>query len=314
MRGILKSSNRPPSPVQDETNLHIDPAKLRLGPQLGQGASAVVYRGTYLGEAVAVKRMRSPALSAAFLDEARTALALRHGAVVSVRGVCCDPDAADRDGAPLGVCIVSQLAAHGSLLDVLRHPARRADLAPWAARLRLLAGAAAGLMYLHGLRPAVLHRDIKPGNVLVAEGLRPLIADFGLSRAAGPGEDAVMGEGTLAYTAPELLDGDPPSTASDVYAFAMVMWVVATAAEGRSPPAGGIEPWPNRNRVQLQNLVLAGKRPPWPEEVVGDEVVQRFIGVSSTNPSSPHPRSLLLRCLPCSLFCESLGTLRQLAS
>ncbi len=131
-----------------------------------------------------------------------------------------------------------------------------------------LAKIASGLHYLHSKK--IIHRDLKAGNVLVTELFEPLIADFGLS--CNLGDDRAQGEGTLAYSAPELFDGEDHSPASDIYAFAMVVWFVATASE---PNRECEEPWADKTNRGLQADVLDGERPLWPKQIMGEEL-ERF--------------------------------------
>eukprot|EP00291_Cryptomonas_curvata_P014810 CAMPEP_0172154182 /NCGR_PEP_ID=MMETSP1050-20130122/1887_1 /TAXON_ID=233186 /ORGANISM="Cryptomonas curvata, Strain CCAP979/52" /LENGTH=467 /DNA_ID=CAMNT_0012822859 /DNA_START=201 /DNA_END=1600 /DNA_ORIENTATION=+ len=128
-----------------------------------------------------------------------------------------------------------------------------------------MAKTASGLHYLNSRK--IIHRDMKAGNVLVTEQFEPVIADFGLS--CNSSDDRAQGEGTLAYWAPELFDGDDYSPASDIYAFAMVMWFVATASE---PERVCEEPWAHKSIRQLQTDVLEGERPIWPKEIKGEEL------------------------------------------
>jgi serine/threonine protein kinase len=84
----------------------------------------------------------------------------------------------------------------------------------------------------------VLHRDVKPANVVVEASGRPVLVDFGLAtRVAGGGAREAPDEiaGTPDYLAPELLDGAPPSAASDVYALGATLYTLLT---GRVPFPG----------------------------------------------------------------------------
>jgi hypothetical protein len=118
-----------------------------------------------------------------------------------------------------GLPLHEHVREHGPLPD--------ADLRHFAA------GLAEALAAVH--RVGVLHRDVKPGNVLV-EGRSPVLIDFGLARVAEDPRLTATGWllGTPGYLAPEVLHGEEPSTASDVHSWAAT---VAFAATGR-PPAG----------------------------------------------------------------------------
>jgi serine/threonine protein kinase len=231
---------------------------------MGEGGSGTVFRAEYLGEQVAVKIMVDQTPNIALLQEIRVLSKLRHRFVVSFRGLSSDPSAVDKVGTRLGLCIVMQLAKFGSIFNVLKDKQLKSNFRPWSMRLMFLSKLSSGLNYLHSRK--IIHRDMKAGNVLVTELFEPLIADFGLS--CNSGDDRAQGEGTPAYLAPELLDGDAHSTASDVYALAMVNWFVATASE---PRGACEEPWADKTNRGLQNDVLAGKRPGWPEEIESEE-------------------------------------------
>lgn len=110
---------------------------------------------------------------------------------------------------------------------------------PQSTRIELLVQLLQALSYLH--RRGILHRDLKPSNLLVvrdAQGRQTLkVLDFGLS--SGPGAEisrALMG-GTLAYMAPELFHGVPPSVASDLYAAGVIIYEVLG---GSHPLAGSV--------------------------------------------------------------------------
>jgi serine/threonine protein kinase len=266
---------------QDDGLPQVDPSRLELGPLLGRGASAKVYQAKYMGESVAAKLFseagQAPGLDLSVLRrEVRLIARLRHGSIISLRGMCLDPRSKDARGTPLGVCLVTQLAKHGSIHSVLNNPALKMLFRPWKQRLLFLADAASGMYYLHSQGPPVLHRDIKPGNVLVTEQLHALIADFGISCPLSEG--AASGEGTVNYMAPELFDGEEPSCATDVFAFGMLAWFVGTAADSPGPCC---EPWAGKSNMQIQDMLANELRPKWPQEMEVDMSLQRFIQVGT---------------------------------
>lgn len=129
------------------------------------------------------------------------------------------------------LCIVLELAGRG---DVAKHcaPERRAAMSI-AQILRLLCDTAAGLAHVHA--QGMLHRDMKPGNVLVADDERAMLADFGLARPADL--SATAGVGSPLYQAPEVLLGRPYDRAADVWALG-VMWHQVLAGCGFEPKRG----------------------------------------------------------------------------
>ncbi|MBB5782357.1 serine/threonine-protein kinase [Nonomuraea jabiensis] len=173
--------------------------RYRLIEPVGEGGMGVVWRARdeSLGREVAVKRVRlAPGLDAASraalcdraLAEARTAAALRHPSIVAVHDLIVE------DGDP---AIVMELVHGPSLEQVMREngplPARRAAEIGLRVLSALAATHAAG----------VLHRDVKPANVLLAGDGRVVLTDFGIATLVGglPGTPV----GTPGYTAPECL-------------------------------------------------------------------------------------------------------------
>jgi serine/threonine protein kinase len=263
---------------QNEVGLQIDFSKLELGAEIGTGAFSKVRDAIYMGERVAVKQLVDASQSTLenLIREVKLCSQLRHGFIVSLRGVCLDLSAVDARGSPLGVCLVMQLAQHGSILKALDKPDIRARFGSWNRRLTFLAEAANGGYCLHSQTPPIIHRDIKPANLLLTAGLQPLLADFGL--ACRLGEETGLGEGTQNFMAPELFGGEDPSCASDIYAFGLTMqFVVAVSSGGQCS-----EPWAGMTNVQIQELVEKGFRPEWPKLLEADSSLSRFLQVIIT--------------------------------
>ena len=119
--------------------------------------------------------------------------------------------------------IVMEFCSRGTLDDAVRN---------WldvAGARRVAAHVAEALAHLHSLRPAIVHRDVKPKNVLICRDGSAKLADFGLARPF-PGRTAndqyvMTGEtGTVRWMAPEAFRGDPYSLKVDIYSWAMVAW------------------------------------------------------------------------------------------
>ncbi len=204
--------------------------RYRLGPLLGQGGMGRVWAAhdEVLERGVAVKEVLVPpavpeaereALVARTLREARAAARVRHPRVVTVY------DVVEHDARPW---IVLQLLAPRTLADVL---AEEGPLDPArAARI--------GLQVLDGLTAVhaagVLHRDVKPGNVLFGPDGDAVLADFGV--AALDDDAAVTSTGLVlgspAYLAPERARGATPTPAADLWSLGATLFA---AVEGRSP-------------------------------------------------------------------------------
>ncbi|WP_329436369.1 serine/threonine protein kinase [Streptomyces sp. NBC_01280] len=209
--------------------------RYRVREQLGRGGMGVVWRAVdeVLGREVALKELRtySDAAGSELADlgvrmqrEARAAARVRHPGVVAVH------DVTEADGRPL---IVMELVDGPSLDDVLRD---RGPLDPREA-------AAIGAKVLDALaaahRAGVLHRDVKPGNILLDRSGRVVLTDFGIATMDDPDDGCAThltrsGElvGSLDYLAPERAQGQDPGPASDVWALGATLYA---AVEGASP-------------------------------------------------------------------------------
>ncbi|KAG8900010.1 Leucine-rich repeat serine/threonine-protein kinase 2 [Tulasnella sp. 403] len=116
------------------------------------------------------------------------------------------------------IYMVSPWATEGCVQDYV-------SANPTVDRVKFLYETALALEYMHGL--PFVHGDIKAGNVLVSSDKHVLLCDFGLARSATKDTDPLLkGFGSLRWQAPELMDGNPKSTSSDVYAFGMTIFEV----------------------------------------------------------------------------------------
>ena len=187
---------------------------------IGRGSSGSVYRATQraLGRTVAVKVFPQLAGTQAdrVMTEARAqALLSWHANVITLYG-----QGVTRDGFPY---LVMEYAPGGSLADrvAIRGPLTDSD---WR---RLGGELAAALAEAHA--NGIVHCDVKPSNVLFAADGSVRLADFGIARG-GAGATGTLDniEGSLAYIAPELLDGAKPGPPGDVYGLALTMLFAAT--------------------------------------------------------------------------------------
>jgi serine/threonine protein kinase len=202
----------------------------RLEERVGEGAVGVVYRAAAEARVVALKVLRPELAGNAVyrrrLDhEARVARGLRHPNLVAV------VDTGESAGLSW---IASRFVEGPSLAGRLRAEGRLAveDV------LQVAAGVGAGLTALH--RHGLVHRDVKPSNVLLASDGTPLVTDFGLAKGEAltaltrPGQVV----GTPQYLAPELVEGSgEASPASDVYALGCVVF---ECLAGRPPFTGSV--------------------------------------------------------------------------
>ena len=204
--------------------------RYRLADPIGKGGMGRVWRAhdEVLHRAVAIKELTAAlyvsesdqaVLLARTRAEARAAARINHSAVVTVH------DVLDHDGRPW---IVMELVEGRSLADAVKEDGRVEPRE--AARI--------GLWVLRALRAAhsagVLHRDVKPGNVLLARDGRVLLTDFGIAQIDGDTTITRTGEvvGSVDYLAPERVRGADPGPSADLWALGATLY---TAVEGRSP-------------------------------------------------------------------------------
>jgi eukaryotic-like serine/threonine-protein kinase len=191
-----------------ETETRTKATRYALERELGRGGMAIVYAAldTEMGRRVALKVLAAhlagdPDFRKRFLREARIAASLSHPNLVRVY------DIGEHDGLP---CIVMELAEGGTLEGGRLTSAEAAQVAE-------------GLAYAHA--HGVVHRDLKPGNLLrTVDGVVKL-ADFGIARAAEETRVTQIGTvlGTLRYLAPEQAEGRDVGPEADVYSLGVVL-------------------------------------------------------------------------------------------
>jgi hypothetical protein len=201
----------------------------RLIEMIGAGGMGRVYKAydEGLDRFVAVKVLPAaaeavdPAASERFLREARAMAKLKHRNLISIYGV----------GEEGGVrYFAMELVASGSLSDRVK-----AGPVPLEEVWKIAAQVISALALVH--RAGLVHRDIKPGNVLMDEGGRAVLTDFGLAKdEAAPGVTAAgMVMGTPEYLSPEQCEGRTATSQSDIYAVGVMLFQMLT---GRLPFRG----------------------------------------------------------------------------
>ncbi|GAA3842116.1 hypothetical protein GCM10022243_05640 [Saccharothrix violaceirubra] len=225
--------------------------RYRLGRRIGSGAMGIVWQAhdERLHRTVAVKQLLlQPGLAEADTDEAkrramregRIAARLQHPHAIAVY------DVAEDDGQPW---LVMEYLPSESLSTVLseRGTLSARDVASIGSQV------ASALAAAHNA--GIVHRDIKPGNVLLGNDGTVKITDFGISRATGDVTVTATGmlAGTPAYLAPEVAKGYDPGPPSDVFSLGSTLYA---AIEG-TPPFGL-----NENTIALLHQVAAGKVQP----------------------------------------------------
>jgi serine/threonine-protein kinase len=203
--------------------------ELAIGREVGRGAMAVVYLGydPVLQRRVAVKAIKlelvdDRELAERFQREARTVAALQHPNIVSVYGIRTDGQ----------VSAILMQFVEGSSLDAAISD--RPISLPAAGLV--LAQVAAALQHAH--ERGVIHRDVKPANVLLDPEGRAVVSDFGIARREGShltGTGVIMG--TVAYMSPEQCTGASVTSATDQYAFGVMAFELLA---GRLPFNGSV--------------------------------------------------------------------------
>jgi eukaryotic-like serine/threonine-protein kinase len=197
----------------------------RLEELLGHGASAMVFRGVREtdGEIVALKVFRADlsgdsTFRKRFEHEVRAAREVSHRHLVPVLDYGCEHDRLYLAMRYSGISLGDRLHATG-------------PLAPDEA-IRIVVHTAAGLDALH--RQGLVHRDVKPSNIMIDGDGVAAIGDFGLSKGTSYTELTRAGQvvGTIDYLAPELVEGGRATSASDIYALGCVAYECLT---GRPP-------------------------------------------------------------------------------
>jgi len=186
--------------------------RYRLDELIAEGGFAEVYRAydTELQRTVAVKIPKRSRLQSteSFLGEARRVARLKHDGIVAVHDVGVEGDAC---------FIVSEFLDGGSLADRLsgRKPTKEEAI-------RWVCEVAEALEYAH--KQEIVHRDVKPANILIDQHGRAKLADFGIALSSVKTEEVAPSLGTLRYMSPEQLEGQPADPRSDIFSLGLVLY------------------------------------------------------------------------------------------
>jgi serine/threonine-protein kinase len=204
-------------------------ARYEISELLGAGGMAEVYSGRdiRLGRDVAIKLLRSdlvrdPVFHARFRREAQNAASLNHPAIVAVYDT--GEDEAINGARPY---IVMEYVRGRTLRDILQ---AEAYLTPrWAMEVAADVCAALGFSHRHG----IVHRDVKPGNVMVTPAGAVKVADFGIARAVADGAATMTAAaavlGTVRYLSPEQARGERVDARSDIYSTGVLLYELLTS-------------------------------------------------------------------------------------
>ncbi|GAA4847418.1 hypothetical protein GCM10023235_25240 [Kitasatospora terrestris] len=276
--------------------------RYRLQRRIGRGGMGTVWlaRDVKLDRDVAVKELsvsgvpesELPTLHTRMLQEARAAAQVHHPGVITVH------DVLEQDGRPW---IVMELIDGTSLAEVI---ATEGTLIPRdAARVGEQVVAALDQAHRHG----VLHRDVKPANVLLERGGRVVLTDFGIAMLVGSPGLTRTGDivGSPDYVAPERITGHRPGPESDLWSLGATLYA---AVEGQSPfhrtttmstlQAVIADPLPEaRHAGRLAPVIEALLRKDPSERPTAGETQQllREVATGSTGATLPHPPTAVAR-------------------
>jgi beta-lactam-binding protein with PASTA domain/predicted Ser/Thr protein kinase len=211
--------------------------RYELGEVLGYGGMSEVHRGldTRLGRDVAVKVLRAdlardPQFQMRFRREAQNAAALNHPAIVAVY----DTGEVHSDFGPLPYIVMEYVDG-----QTLREIVKTTGPMSQHRVIEVMADVCAALDFSH--RHSIIHRDVKPANIMITRGGAVKVMDFGIARALGEGQNVTQTAaviGTAQYLSPEQARGEAVDARSDVYAAGCVLFELLTG----EPPFTGDTP------------------------------------------------------------------------
>jgi serine/threonine protein kinase len=230
--------------------------EIEVRQRIGSGTFGIVYSGCWRRQRVAIKMLRVDHSRApsehgsrrnsriySFLSEMQLMADLNHPNVVRFLAGCLEQGHVSMVH-ELCVCSLHELLhtaaiVHGSLQ------------LPLAVQLRWAREMALGVAYLHSQTPPVVHRDLKPGNVLLGDGWVAKISDFGAARLREQVVIETTRMGTSQWTAPEVLRQQPHDERSDAYSFGILLYELAS----RKMPYSGL------SLQQVEVGIITGQQP-----------------------------------------------------
>ncbi|ELP85861.1 serine/threonine protein kinase, putative [Entamoeba invadens IP1] len=199
-----------------EMSTRLDPDELIEEKKLGEGSFGIVYKGSFRKNCVAIKKMKELKKDVDeiidFTKEVEMLDKFRSEYIVHFYGAVFIPNK---------VCMVTEFAQYGSLQKLMKH--KTSDEVDMILRIKMMLDASRGILYLH--ENCILHRDIKPGNLLVFslnlnDKVNAKLTDFGSARNVNmlmTNMTFTKGIGTPTYMAPEVLNKEHYKKPADVY-------------------------------------------------------------------------------------------------
>lgn len=248
-------------------------SRYELTGRIAVGGMGEVWRGkdTVLDREVAAKIMKEeyrtePGFLARFKSEARSMGSVSHPGIAAVY------DYGEEDGAPY---LVMEYVPGEALSTILE---RNGGL-PEGDALEIVAQAAEALNAAHNA--GVVHRDIKPGNLLITPDFKVKITDFGIARVADQAPLTKTGQvmGTAQYLAPEQATGKGSRPQSDLYSLGVILYEALA----------GVRPFTGESQVEIAIAQVNRKHPPLPQSV--SEPVRRLVDATLSKKPEGRPES-----------------------
>jgi serine/threonine-protein kinase len=261
--------------------------RYELGETLGYGGMSEVHKGrdVRLGRDVAVKVLRAdlardPQFQTRFRREAQNAAALNHPAIVAVY----DTGETQTEYGPLPY-IVMEFVEGRTLRDIIKSEGPLAG----NRAMEIMADVCAALDFSH--RHGIVHRDVKPANVMINRAGAVKVMDFGIARAVSDGQAAVTQTsaviGTAQYLSPEQARGESVDARSDVYAAGCVVFELITS----EPPFTGDSPV----AVAYQHVREEPRKPSMVNPRVSPALDAIVLKAMSKNPANRYQSSAEMR-------------------
>lgn len=226
----------------------ISEAQLSFSEKIASGAFGILYRGTYCGQEVAIKVLKSgekntqEEMYREFTQELSILRKVRHRNIVQLIGAMTRPPR---------LCLVTEFMKGGSLLQFLHKsaPLKQSQL------LKIASGVASGMDYLHKIN--IIHRDLKAANLLLDDNEVVKVADFGVARVKSTDGSTMTAEtGTYRWMAPEVIAHQFYNHKCDVFSYGILLWELVS---------GGEIPYPGYTPLQAAvGVVQRGLRPTIP--------------------------------------------------
>nr|CDS22203.1 mitogen activated protein kinase kinase kinase [Echinococcus granulosus] len=209
LRFFMKDKDSVSCQAAEEPQWEWPPSEILDLQYVGSGAQGSVYKANLRGRVIAVKKVSKQSET-----EIRHLRGLCHPNVVQFLGVSIDGP---------WYSILMEYCPNGTFFELLHNnpPVSTDNIIDWTQQI------AQGMNYLHSHK--VVHRDLKSPNILISEGGKLKISDFGVSKEFTENSTKMSFAGTVAWMAPEIMRGEPCSFKVDVWSFGVIVWEILTS-------------------------------------------------------------------------------------